>query len=85
MLQAQRSRELGLWQTRHEIAEKSSKIVPLGAPLFPLKNPLRTVAKNARQAFIQCMVILFLFTFFAATELIARGGHREAVHSQHFS
>jgi len=26
--------ELDLWQTSHEIAEKSSKIVPLGAPLF---------------------------------------------------
>src|SRR5258706_15431262 len=27
------SRELDLWQTGHEIAEKSSKIVPLAAPL----------------------------------------------------
>ncbi len=38
MLQAQSVRELNLWQTRHEFAEKSSKIVPLGAPLFPNKN-----------------------------------------------
>ncbi len=37
MLQAQSVRELNLWQTRHEFAEKSSKIVPLGAPLFPIK------------------------------------------------
>jgi hypothetical protein len=28
--------ELNLWQTCHEIVEKNSKIVPLGAPLFPL-------------------------------------------------
>jgi hypothetical protein len=35
MLQAQFERELHLWQTRHEFAEKSSKIVPLGAPVFP--------------------------------------------------
>jgi hypothetical protein len=34
MLQTQSSRELNLWQTCHEIAEKSSKIVPLGAPLL---------------------------------------------------
>src|SRR6267142_5989590 len=27
--------ELNLWQTCHEIAEKSSKIVPPGAPLNP--------------------------------------------------
>jgi hypothetical protein len=38
MLQAQSVRELNLWQTRHEFAEKNSKIVPLGAPLFPNKN-----------------------------------------------
>jgi hypothetical protein len=28
--------ELNLWQTCHEIVEKSSKIVPLGAPFFPI-------------------------------------------------
>jgi hypothetical protein len=33
MLQTQPCRELNLWQTGHEIAEKSSKIVPLGAPV----------------------------------------------------
>jgi hypothetical protein len=33
MLQTQCSRELDLWQTGHEIAEKSSKIVSLAAPL----------------------------------------------------
>jgi hypothetical protein len=32
MLQVQSSKDLNLWQTFHEIAEKSSKIVPLGAP-----------------------------------------------------
>jgi len=32
MLQTQYSRELDLWQTSHEIVEKSSKIVPLGGP-----------------------------------------------------
>ena len=37
MLQAQSVRELNLWQTRHEFAEKSSKIVPFGAPFFPYK------------------------------------------------
>ena len=35
MLQVQSSKDLNLWQTFHEIAEKSSKIVPLGAPLAP--------------------------------------------------
>lgn len=34
MLQAQSTWEFSLWQTCHEIAEKSSKIVALGAPLF---------------------------------------------------
>ena len=34
MLQACSSMELDLRQTCHEIVEKSSKIVPLGAPLF---------------------------------------------------
>ena len=32
MLQVQSSKDLNLWQTFHEIAEKSSKIVSLGAP-----------------------------------------------------
>ena len=32
MLQTQSSRELDLWQTGYENAEKSSKIVPLAAP-----------------------------------------------------
>jgi hypothetical protein len=36
MLQTQSSRKRNLWQTCHEIAEKSSKIVPSGAPLFPV-------------------------------------------------
>ena len=30
----QKSRDLNLWQACHEIAEKSSIIVPLGAPLL---------------------------------------------------
>jgi hypothetical protein len=33
-LQVQASRKLDLWQGCHEVPEKSSKIVPLGAPLF---------------------------------------------------
>jgi hypothetical protein len=33
MLQAQSSRDLNLWQACQEIGKKSSKIVPLGAPL----------------------------------------------------
>src|SRR5260370_37926614 len=35
MLQAQFERELHLWQTHHEFAKKSSKIVPLGSPFCP--------------------------------------------------
>jgi hypothetical protein len=35
VLQAQSSRELDLGQTLQEIAEKSSKIVPPGAPFLP--------------------------------------------------
>jgi len=38
MLQAQSVRELNLWETRHEFAEKSSKIVPLDAPPSSNKN-----------------------------------------------
>jgi hypothetical protein len=38
MLQAQSSRELNLKQTCHEIAEKSSKIVPLGAPYLIFRS-----------------------------------------------
>ena len=34
-LHAQSNRKLNLWQGCHEIAEESSKIVPLGAPLSP--------------------------------------------------
>jgi putative endonuclease len=34
MLQAQFSRNLKVWQICYEIAEKGSKIVPLGAPFF---------------------------------------------------
>jgi len=40
-LQVQLSRKHDLWQGSHEIAKKSSKIVPLGAPLslsFLLNN-----------------------------------------------
>ena len=33
MLEARSSRELNLWQNCHEVTKKSSKIVPLGAPL----------------------------------------------------
>jgi len=33
MLLTQSSTELDLWQTRHENADKSSKVVPLAAPL----------------------------------------------------
>jgi hypothetical protein len=40
MLQTQSSRGLDLRQTRHEIVEKSSKIIPLGAP-FSL-NPIQS-------------------------------------------
>jgi len=36
MLRVQSSKDLNLWQTFHEIAEKSSEIVPLGAPLAPI-------------------------------------------------
>jgi hypothetical protein len=38
MLQAHSSKELNLWKTYHEIAEKGSKIVPLGAPLSKIKS-----------------------------------------------
>jgi hypothetical protein len=41
MLQAQSSGKLNLWQGCHEIAEKSSKIVPLGAPLYPYIGEFR--------------------------------------------
>jgi|HubBroStandDraft_3_1064219.scaffolds.fasta_scaffold04976_8 hypothetical protein len=33
-LLAQSDREFDLWQACHEFAEKSSKIVPLGAPAY---------------------------------------------------
>ena len=46
MLQAQFERELHLWQTRHEFAEKSSKIVPLGAP-FPFFLYTQQLTKNS--------------------------------------
>jgi hypothetical protein len=40
MLEAQYTREVKLWQTCHEIAEKSSKIVLLGAP-FNFLRPIQ--------------------------------------------
>ena len=47
MLQAQSTREPNLWQTGHEIAEKSSKIVTLGAPLLATsREDCRKVGRN---------------------------------------
>ena len=44
--QAQSRQSVGLRQTGHELANKSSKIVPLGAPLsncYPCVGPLNEV------------------------------------------
>ena len=50
-LQGQSSRKLDFRQGCHEIAEKSSKIVPLGAPLSQIKTRFsenRNVGSNSR-------------------------------------
>jgi hypothetical protein len=61
-LHAQSSEELGLRQTCHEIAEKSSKIVPPGAPL--LTNKTKAISMAEQNQHVQ--------VFFAGTPLVHR-------------
>ena len=53
-LLAQSDREFDLWQACREFAEKSSKIVPLGAPLQSCtvrRDPLQNVPKTIGNTF----------------------------------
>jgi hypothetical protein len=55
-LLAQSDREFDLWQACHEFAEKSSKIVPLGAPLQSCtvrRDPLQNVPKTSVTLLVQ--------------------------------
>ena len=46
MQQAQSGRKLNVWQTCREIAEKSSKIVPPGAPVYLHSGVVRSCEKD---------------------------------------
>jgi hypothetical protein len=78
MLQAQSIRKVKLWQTCHEIAQKSFKIVPLGAPLNFLMHQqvpnLAFPAHSPKAMLVSVVVSVGLAFRFAGVGAAARTG-----------